>query len=122
MGQSADAIECFQIAKGLEPDDPLNFTYSVGMGIACYEVGRFDQAADWWTRLILEHPPAIWANRFRAPAFAFAGRRDEAKLSFAKLMEVYPDLTIGEVRSALPHTQSYLDRTCEGLESLGMRL
>ena len=37
------------------------------------------------------------------------------------LTQAYPKLTIAEVRSALPHPQSYRDRVCEGLACLGMR-
>ena len=91
------------------------------MGIAHFEIGRFHEAAYWWTRLIEEHPSAIWANRFRAPALLFAGRKQEAELGFSQLRKIYPELTISEVRGALPHTQGYLDRACEGLECLGMK-
>jgi hypothetical protein len=50
-----------------------------------------------------------------------AGRKEEARRSFAELTRAYPELTIGQVRSALPHTPSFRDRACEGLDNLGMR-
>jgi tetratricopeptide (TPR) repeat protein len=120
QGRSADAVECFQIARSLSPDDPLNFYSSIGMGCAYFEVGRYDEAARWWTRVLAEHPPAVWVNRFRAPAYALAGRKEEAHQSFGELTRAYPGLTIGQVRSALPHTQGYSDRACDALASLGM--
>jgi hypothetical protein len=42
--------------------------------------------------------------------------------SLVELTSVYPDLTISDVRSALPHTRSFMDRASEGLETAGMRL
>jgi len=120
LGRSADAIECFHFARSLGPDDPLTFFCSIGIGSAHFEVGRYEEAARWWSRGLAEHPPAIWLNRFRAAAFAFANKREEARQSFAELMQAYPDLTIADVRSALPHTQSFQDRVCDGLATLGM--
>jgi hypothetical protein len=64
---------------------------------------------------------AVWVNRFRSAAFAVASRKEEARRSFVELGRAYPELTIGQLRSALPHTPSFRDRVCEGLASLGMR-
>lgn len=121
LGRSADAIECCQLARSLGPDDPLIFGASIGIGSGHFLVGRYEEAARWWTRCLAEHPAAVWINRFRAAAFALAGKQDEARRSFAELTRAYPELTIAEVRLALPHPQSYRDRVCEGLASLGMR-
>jgi len=54
----------------------------------------------WWTRVLAEHS-AVWANRFRAPAFAVAGKKEEARRSFAEFALAYPELTIAAIRSAL---------------------
>jgi AraC-like DNA-binding protein/tetratricopeptide (TPR) repeat protein len=121
LGRSADAIESCLIARSLGPDDPLVFGCSIGIGSGHFQVGRYEEAARWWTRCLVEHPAANWINRFRAPAFALAGKKEEARRSFAELCQAYPELTIAEVRSALPHPQSYRDRVCEGLAYLGMR-
>jgi tetratricopeptide (TPR) repeat protein len=121
LGRSADAIECFQLARSLGPNDPLDFFCSLGTGCAHFDAGRYDEAARWFTRGLAEYPPAVWVNRFRSAAFALAGRKEEARRSFAELTRAYPELTIGQIRSALPHTQNFRDRACEGLASLGMR-
>jgi hypothetical protein len=121
-GNSAEAIERFQIARSIAPDDPLNFFCTIGIAAAHFEAARYDEAARWFTRGLAEHPSAVWINRFRAPAYALAGRKDEARQSLAELARLYPDLTIAEVRSALPNTPSFLDRQAEGLEAAGMRL
>jgi len=119
-GEVTEAIDRFQIARSIAPDDPLDFFCSIGIAAAHFEAGRYNEAADWFTRGVTEHPSAIWVNRFRAPAYALAGRIEEARLSVAELLRHYPDLTITEVRSALPHTPSFLDRAAEGLEASGL--
>ena len=121
-GETEEAIDRFQIARHIAPDDPLKFFCSIGIAAAHFEAGRYDDAACWFSRGLSEHPSAVWANRFRAPAYALAGKEDNAKQSFLELTRAYPRLTISDIRTALPHTLSYLDRASEGLEALGMRL
>jgi adenylate cyclase len=118
LGRPAE--ECCQLARTLGPDDPLTFFCSIGIGSGHFQIGSYEEAARWWTRCLAEHPAAVWVNRFRAAAFALASKKEEARQSFAELTRAYPELTIAEVRSALPHPQSYRNRVCEGLASLGM--
>lgn len=120
-GQTSEAIERFHIARNLDPTDPLTFFCSIGIAAANFEVGHFDEAADWFARGIAQHPQAIWSNRFRAPALMLAGRKEEARQSYADLVRVYPELTIAQIRSALPHTTRFYDCAAEGLSDLGMR-
>ena len=94
--------------------------FTIGIGSAHFEATRYEEAARWFTRALAEHPAAIWINRFRAPAFSLAGKKEEARLSFAELTRTYRALSIAEVRSSLPYTQSHWDRLCEGLANLGM--
>ena len=119
-GEVTEAIDRFQIARSIAPDDPLNFFCSIGIAAAHFEAGRYNEAAHWFTRGVTEHPSAIWVNRFRAPAYALAGRNEEARLSVVELLRHYPDLTITDVRSALPHTPGFLDRAAEELEAAGL--
>jgi AraC-like DNA-binding protein/tetratricopeptide (TPR) repeat protein len=120
-GEPAEAIDRFQIARGIAPDDPLNYFCSIGIAAAHFEAGRYEASAHWFTRGLIEHPSAIWVNRFRAAAYALAGRKDQARQSLLDLTCAYPDLTISEIRLALPHTPRFLDRASEGLETAGMR-
>jgi AraC-like DNA-binding protein len=121
QGDAAEAIERFQIARSLDPDDPLNFFCTLGIAASHFESGQYAESARWFTRGLAEHPSAVWVNRFRAPAYALAGRKDEARRSLAELASAYPDLTIAQVRAALPNTSGFLDRQAEGLEAAGMR-
>ena len=119
-GRFGDATECFQIARTLDPHHPLNFMCSIGIGSACFDSARYEQAAHWFTLAIAKHAAAAWINRFRAPAFSLAGMKHEAHQSFSELTHAYPDLSISGVRAALPYTKNHWDQSCEGLASLGM--
>jgi adenylate cyclase len=120
QGHAAEAIDRFQIARSISPEDPLNFFCTIGIAAAHFEAARYDEAASWFTRGLAEHPSAVWVNRFRVPAYALAGRKEEARRSLTDLLRRYPDLTIAEIRKALPHTPSFLDRAAEGLEAAGL--
>lgn len=119
-GEAESAIERFQIARTLDPYDPLNFLCAIGIGAAHFEAARYEQAIHWFTRALSEHPTAVWNNRFLVPAYVLAGRMDEAKKSHAVFTRAFPNLTIAQVRAGLPYSTGFLDRVAEGLETVGM--
>jgi AraC-like DNA-binding protein/tetratricopeptide (TPR) repeat protein len=119
--EAAAAIECCRIARALAPSDPLGFLWSVGIGAANLELGRYDRAIPWYRRALAEQPKAVWVNRFLAPALAFAGRKEEGRQSLSALLRAFPELTIAHVTIGLPHTAGTCDRFSDGLASLGMR-
>jgi AraC-like DNA-binding protein/tetratricopeptide (TPR) repeat protein len=121
-GSFKDATECFQIARDLDPRNPLNFMSSIGIGSAHFDAERYGEGAIWFARAIAEHPAAVWVNRFRAPALLLGGKKDEAGKAFVELTQKYPDLTIRALRQAIPYRQSHWDRLAEGLVDLGMPL
>ena len=120
-GEALKAIECCHVARVLAPSDPLSFVWSIGIAAANFELGRYNQAVQWYNRALFEQPKATWINRFLAPAFAWARRKDQGKHSLDALCRSFPGLTIAEVRTGLPHTVKLLDRIDEGLAGLGMR-
>jgi tetratricopeptide (TPR) repeat protein len=120
-GAVAEAIECFQIARSLAPADPLSYSWSTGIGSAHFVAGRYEEAARWYRRVLVERPQGIWVNRFLSASYVLADRKEEAGLAFAEFARAYPDLTIAQVTGALPYTPNFLDRVAEGLESVGMR-
>jgi AraC-like DNA-binding protein/tetratricopeptide (TPR) repeat protein len=120
-GQSTEAIERFQIARSLAPGDPLEFLWAIGIGSAHLEAAEYEQAVSWYARAARERPTAVWNDRFAAAACALAGRKQEARVSLARFAELFPDVTIAQVRAGLPHTPLFLDRVAEGLDTAGMR-
>jgi tetratricopeptide (TPR) repeat protein len=120
-GETTAALDAFRIARNLAPVDSLNFLCSIGIASACFEASRYDEAIRWYRSGLAERPGAILIHRFLAPSYLLAGRKEEAQHSFAELMRAFPPLTIEQVRTSLPHTNRYLDRAAEALESVGMR-
>lgn len=119
-GNFRDATEAFQIARSLDPFNPLDFMCSVGFGSAHVDAGNYAEGARWFAHALAKHPAAIWINRFRAPTLLLAGQDDEAKSAFAQLITKHPGLSITGVREAIPYTQSHWDLLAEGLVDLGM--
>lgn len=120
-GRAAEAIERFQIARTIGPDDPLAFYCTIGIAAAHFEAARYAESARWYTRGLAEHPSAAWIDRFRAAAHALAGMKDEAQRNVAALSRAFPELTIAAATSVLPNTRSFLARQAEGLEAAGLR-
>ena len=120
-GEAAEAIEHFQIARALAPADPLNFLCSVGVAAGHFWEARYDEAARWFERALAENPAAVWINHTLTPAYAFGGRKEQARQSLAELTRAFPGLTIAQVRFGLPYRSGFLDRIANGLESVGMR-
>ena len=118
-GETANAIECFQIARVLGPTDPLGFMWSIGIAAANFQRHRFADAIQWYRRALADEPKATWLNRFMAPALLFGGNRDAARQSLRTLSSDFPELTIYHVMTGVPHTVRFLDQVAEGLAELG---
>ncbi len=119
-GDTARAVECCRIARTLGPTDPLGFVWAIGIAAAHFEEGRYDEAVRWYRRALAEQPKVTWLNRFLAPASVLGGHGEVARKSLHALTASFPDLTIAQVMSGLPHTRRFLDRVAEGLAELGM--
>jgi len=120
-GDSASAIERFNIALDLAPHDSFAFNSLVGIGCAHFNAGRYLEAASWQERALIEHPSAAWVHRTLCPAYVLGGAEPEARRSLAALREHYPDLTVSEVQRGLPPLpQTYCDLVFDGLHAVGL--
>jgi hypothetical protein len=119
-GETAKAVECCRIARTLGPTDPLGFLRAIGIAAANFQEGRYNEAVQWYRRALAEQPKATWLNRFLAPASLLGGDRDAARQSLHALSCSFPELTISQVMTGLPHTRRALDLVAEGLASLSM--
>ena len=119
-GETARAVECSRIARTLGPADPLGFVWAIGIAAANFEDGRYNEAVQWYRRALAEQPKATWLNRFLAPALVLSGNRAAGRQSLHALSCSFPELTIFQVMTGLPHTPRLLDRIADGLADLGM--
>lgn len=120
LGKSEVAIEHFRRAISLEPSSPSNANNFVGIGSAHFSAGRYDAAAAWMRKALLEQPGTLWANRTLSVSYARVGERLMALGSLETLRRYCPDLTVNRVVDAIPFRQDYLNRLGEGLSDLGL--
>jgi adenylate cyclase len=118
--RAAPALEHFERALRLSPLDPLNFNNYVGIASAHAVAENYGEAVRHFNRALEERPHADWILRNLAAALAGAGRMDEARDAFARLMRNYPDLTVSKVREALVFSPAFLDRLAANLRKLGL--
>jgi adenylate cyclase len=114
------AIENFERALRLSPLDPMNFNNYVGIGCAHEFAGRYDEALALYRRALQERPNVTWVLRNIVSTLVGAGRPDEAAEAFARLMAIYPDLTITKVRNAMVMSPGSMDRMAAHLKQAGM--
>ena len=120
-GHVAEATESFQISMDLAPEGPMRFLNKFGLASVCMETGRYDDAARWWKRGMIESPAITWGNRFMAPALALSGRKNEAVASLMTLKRSFPDWILGNPRTPQPHSAHFNDQIANGFELLGVR-
>lgn len=119
--RSAQAAAAFERALRLSPLDPMNFNNYVGIAFAHEGRHDYEQAVVFYRRGLEERPHAHWIYRHLASALAGAGRMDEARSAYARMMRAYPDLTAAKFRRAmLPFSPAALDRVVENLKRLGL--
>jgi len=118
--QPEKAIANFERALRLSPIDPMNFNNYVGIGSAHEVAQEYDRATAFYRRALEERPNASWIYRNLASVLSGAGRFDEAKQVFGKLMSNYPDLTVSKFKQAMVFSPAMLDRMAMNLRKLGL--
>lgn len=119
LGNSDRAIDHFHRAIALDPHSPKANSFA-GIGSAYFGAGRYDAAAYWMRKAILEQPGTAWANRTLSVSYARLGERRKAMESIQSLRRYCPDLTVRRVIAAVPFRPDYLQRLGEGLSGLGL--
>lgn len=110
----------FEKSIRLSPLDPMNFNNYVGLASVSQVVGDDNAAADLFLRALAERPTAYWIHRNLAPALHAAGRLDEARASLAKVLTIYPTLTITQYKHAMVFSPAVLERIAVHLRALGV--
>jgi adenylate cyclase len=90
------------------------------MADALFLQAQYDETIAWSEKGMRQQPEAAWHLRVLVPALVHAGRREDAREAFKKLIEHYPGLTIGQVRNALPFASEMVERIADGLRQTGL--
>lgn len=118
-GEPDTAIAHFERANRLDMRG-ANPNRMIGIGCAHFDAGRYEQAAFYKRKALLEQPGTVWINRTLSVSYARLGERLAALDSIEALHRYSPDLTIGKIVSALPFRPDFLDRVAEGLDDLNL--
>jgi adenylate cyclase len=119
-GKPQAAIAHFRHALSLDPPSAAKANNFIGIGSAHFDAGRYDLAATWMRRALLERPDALWANRTLSVSYLRLGERRKALESLDALRRYCPVLTVDRVVTAIPFRSGYLNRLAEGLGALGL--
>jgi tetratricopeptide (TPR) repeat protein len=98
--QSEPALAAFDRALRLNPFDPLGFLNAAGFAAAHFNAQRFEQAIEWANCALRDQPRFIGGLRIKVAALGHLGRAGEARAELARLMAIYPGLTIAAHRAA----------------------
>ena len=119
--QPGAAIEALDRAQRLSPFDPLGYVNAWGFAIAHIAAGRFEQAIKSANRALHDQPRFIVAIRAKIVANAHLGHLDEARAELARMLALYPGLTIATFRaSAASFAPEFVERYVTGLRLAGL--
>jgi tetratricopeptide (TPR) repeat protein len=118
-GKPETAIKHFNEATRLDRHPP-SANRLIGIGCAHFDAGRYEEAAFWKRKALLQQPGTAWINRTLSVSYVRLGERTAALDSLAALRRYSPDLTIDQIVASIPFTRDFLDRVGEGLNDLGL--
>lgn len=101
-GEPELALQCLNHAMRLSPIDPLMYNLHTGAALAHFLAGRYDEAASWAERALLDNPHFYPALRMAAASHALAGRLEQARNAVARLRHLDPALRVSNLREILP--------------------
>ena len=121
IGEPETAIKHLAYGMRLSPLDPQRFQFYMATALAMRCAGRYEEAAEWATKVLQEQPdyvPAMWGY---AVATALAGRLEDARTTMAQALQIDPSVRISKmpILSVLRRSE---DRSnfCEGARLAGM--
>lgn len=107
LGEHGKAIEYFERAMQLSPLADNGFESYYGISLACFFLGRYDQAVVWAERAKRELPRNPRPLIVKAAALAmFGGRADELPDLVRQVLSTLPGMTIKTVRRRMSEYQA----------------
>ncbi|HBO2524571.1 winged helix-turn-helix domain-containing protein [Pseudomonas aeruginosa] len=120
-GETETAIEDLLHATRLSPLDPEMFRMQVGMALAHFFAGRFDDSAEWAEKALGNLPSLLAAAALLAASHALAGRADEARRAMGRLRALDSSLRLSQLLHWLPIKRPEdLARLATGLRLAGL--
>jgi TolB-like protein len=115
------AIERFNRAMRLNPNDPQMYATQDGMAVAHFVAGRYGEAVSWAKTALREKPDFVLPMCVAAASAACAEQLSEAQKTVARLQQLYPNLRISHLEDQiLIELGSNFERFAEGLRKAGL--
>ena len=115
------AIEALEHAMRLSPLDPLGRAFTMGLALAHFAAGRYEEAIQWVDRTLGEEPRHRPAMRMKAACCAHLDRTEEARDWVSRVLESEPGLTIARFKASATHfPPEILGVYLEGLRKAGL--
>ncbi|MBZ0163723.1 MAG: tetratricopeptide repeat protein, partial [Notoacmeibacter sp.] len=113
-------LKHFEHSLRLSPMDPMNFNNYAGIASAHEVAQEYDLAVKFFRRVLEERPNAGWVYRNLTASLSGAGHIEEARESFQKMMEIYPDMTCAKYAQVMIFSPDAVKRTIVNLKRLGL--
>src|ERR1700682_3758394 len=106
LGDGDAAIEQFQIGLRMSPLDPRIYMAQIGMAIAHFLAGRYEEGSLWAKIAVQQNPNFVGAHRILMACHAMAGRLEEARQAWAVARQIDPTQRISTVMNRLHFRRS----------------
>jgi AraC-like DNA-binding protein/tetratricopeptide (TPR) repeat protein len=120
IGDVTSAIRCFGRSLRLDTAALPKATRMIGLAAGFFDDGRYGLAAQWMRRALEREPGTAWVNRCLAVAYARIGEHQAANRALEALRQYKPDITVGNVVSAMHFPPDFISRIANGLSDLGL--
>ncbi len=121
-GDYKGSLEMFQRAISLSPQDEHIATWYNYLSIAAFVDERYEEAAEWSRRTILENPDFPGGHRTLAASSGVMEEFDEAQEAAERLRSLVPEISLEQMANSLPYfiEDSDLERYLDGLRLAGI--
>ena len=119
-GQSEPALEHLTQALSLSPHDPQNIVFMIGLGLAHYQAGRYNETVKYSQNVAQQRPEHFGAHRQLCASLAQAGRTEEARATLERLKQLQPNVSLAWVNENLPLTPQAMKHYLDGLRKAGL--
>jgi pentatricopeptide repeat protein len=118
-GQAAEALESFAAAMRFDPHYPSIVLHFVAQ--AHFALGQYETAAKLLMERIARTPGTDSSRMLLASCYGHLGRLEEARTTWAEMLEVNPDFSLTQRERVLPYKYARdFQRIVEGLAKAGL--
>src|SRR5262245_20688986 len=119
-GQSEPAMEHLNQALRLSPHDPQNIVFMIGLGLAHYQAGRYNETVKYSRNVAQQRPEHFGAHRQLCASLGQTGRAEEARATLERLKQLQPNVSLTWVEENLPLTPKAMTHYLDGLRKAGL--